>query len=61
MSDETETDAAFRARIINAYGMWGAFCTVVLESSGADLDDCGKHVGLIRLGRRRRPRRTRRA
>lgn len=44
-----ESDRDFRTRIINAYGMWGAFCSVVLESSGKALDDCAKHVGLTRL------------
>lgn len=48
-----ESDADFRVRIINAYGMWGAFCTVVLESHGRRLDDCGKHVGLTRLATER--------
>lgn len=44
----TETDESLRARIINAYGMWGAFCSEVLESSGHALDEIAKHVGLTR-------------
>lgn len=44
-----ESDEKFRVRIINAYGMWCAFCTEVLESSGKALDECGRHVGLERL------------
>ena len=45
----SESDRDFRRRIIDAYGMWGAFCTVVLESSGTALDEVGLHVGLLRL------------
>lgn len=43
-----EPDEEFRTRIIEKYGMWGAFCTEVLESSGKALDECGRHVGLER-------------
>jgi hypothetical protein len=53
MSEETqpvmETDEAFRTRIANKYGMWGAFLSVVMESKGKALDECGKHVELERL------------
>lgn len=45
-----EPDADFRARIINSYGMWGAFCSLVLEASGKRLDELGTHEGLVRLG-----------
>ena len=45
-----ETDEAFRTRIANAYGMWGAFLSHVMECSGKALDDAAKHVGLVRLG-----------
>ncbi len=43
-----ETDAELRARIADAYGTWGAFLSLVIESSGAALDDCAKHVKLER-------------
>lgn len=46
-----ETDGSLRTRIFNAYGMWGAFLTAVLESSGQHLDDCAKHTGLTRRRR----------
>lgn len=44
-----ESDADLRTRIANKYGMWGAFLSVVIESSGEALDDCAKHVGLERI------------
>lgn len=43
-----ETDASLRTRIAEAYGRWGAFLSVVMESSGAALDACAAHVGLER-------------
>jgi len=43
-----ETDEELRARIANAYGMWGAFLSIVIESSGEALDECAKHVDLRR-------------
>jgi hypothetical protein len=43
-----ETDRELRTRILNTYGMWGAFCTMVLESKGAALDACADYVGLRR-------------
>jgi hypothetical protein len=43
-----ETDKELRTRIANAYGMWGAFLSVVMESSGKALDDCAKHIKLER-------------
>lgn len=43
-----ETDEELRGRIMNAYGKWGAFGTVVIESSGAALDECAKYVKLER-------------
>lgn len=46
-----ETDDELRTRIANAYGMWGAFLTAVMESSGAALDDCAAHVNLKRAPR----------
>jgi hypothetical protein len=45
----TESDEDLRVRIINAYGMWGAFCTVVLESSGDVLDELAATVGVERI------------
>lgn len=45
-----ETDEQLRTRIAAAYGMWGAFLSHVIESSGQALDDCARHVGLRRLG-----------
>lgn len=48
MADSEESDESLRARIANKYGMWGAFLTVVIESSGEALDACAKHVGLTR-------------
>lgn len=48
-TDDIETDAELRTRIANAYGMWGAFLSVVIESHGTRLDECAKHVGLTRL------------
>jgi hypothetical protein len=45
----TESDEAFRTRIANKYGMWGAFLSVVMESKGKALDDCGQHLGLTRI------------
>jgi len=44
----TESDEDLRVRIINAYGMWGAFCTVVLESKGSTLDEMAEYVGIER-------------
>ena len=43
-----ESDESLRTRIANAYGRWGAFLSVVIESSGEALDECAKHVGLER-------------
>ncbi len=48
MPRRTETDAELRTRIANAYGRWGAFLSVVIESSGAALDECAAHVALER-------------
>lgn len=48
MSEQEESDEDLRARIINAYGMWGAFCTMVVESSGTALDAIAKFEGLER-------------
>jgi len=45
-----ETDEALRTRIAEAYGMWGAFLSHVIECSGEALDDAAKHVNLTRLG-----------
>ena len=45
---EIETDEELRKRIAVAYGMWGAFLSVVMESSGTALDECAAHVGLER-------------
>jgi hypothetical protein len=44
-----ESDEDLRTRIANKYGMWGAFLTEVIESSGEALDACAKHVGLERI------------
>lgn len=44
-----ESDRDYRARLINAYGMWGAFCTVILESSGGRLDEIGAELKCARL------------
>ena len=44
-----ETDENYRARIANTYGMWGAFLTEVIESSGTALDECGDSIGVKRL------------
>ena len=44
-----ESDEALRTRIANKYGMWGAFLSHVIESSGPALDECAKHVGLERI------------
>jgi hypothetical protein len=43
-----ETDESLRTRIANAYGMWGAFLSHVIECSGKRLDECAKHVGVER-------------
>lgn len=43
-----ETDGQLRMRILDAYGMWGAFASEVVESSGSALDDLAKQVGLVR-------------
>lgn len=45
---EPETDEALRLRIAEKYGMWGAFLSHVVESSGAALDECARFVGLKR-------------
>lgn len=44
-----EPDDQLRTRIANKYGMWGAFLSVVIESSGEALDECAKHVDLKRI------------
>ena len=44
-----ESDEDLRTRITNKYGMWGAFLTRVIESNGAALDACARHVGLERI------------
>lgn len=49
MRTRIETDAELRTRIANAYGMWGAFLSVVMESRGVRLDECAEHVKLQRL------------
>jgi len=46
-----ETDEEFRTRIANAYGMWGAFLSHVMECSGKALDEAAEHVKLTRLSR----------
>lgn len=38
-----------RTRIANKYGMWVAFLSHVIESSGAALDECAHQVGLERI------------
>lgn len=43
-----ETDEELRTRIANAYGTWGAFLSVVIESNGKDLEDCAAHLNLKR-------------
>ncbi len=45
---QLETDEELRVRIAEAYGMWGAFLSHVLESSVEALDECAKHVKLKR-------------
>lgn len=50
-----ETDDQLRTRIVNKYGMWGAFLSHVMESKGEALDECAKHVGLERLGLKKEP------
>lgn len=45
-----ESDAALRLRISDAYGKWGSFLSVVIESSGSALDDCAAHMNLKRYG-----------
>lgn len=44
-----ESDEDLRTRIANKYGMWGAFLSHVIESSGEALDECAKHVNLQRI------------
>ena len=44
-----EPDDQLRTRIANKYGMWGAFLTEVIESSGEALDKCAEHVDLKRI------------
>lgn len=46
----SESDESLRARVISAYGMWGAFCSLVLEASGEELDKMAEHVGVKREG-----------
>lgn len=48
--NKVESDEELRGRIAAAYGKWGAFLSVVIESSGAALDECAKSVGLDRKG-----------
>lgn len=43
-----ETDEELRARIADAYGMWGSFLSMVMESSGKALDDCAAQMKLER-------------
>jgi len=43
-----ESDESLRTRIANAYGMWGAFLSHVMECSGESLDKCARQVGLER-------------
>ena len=43
-----ESDEDLRRRIAEAYGMWGAFLSHVMECSGAALDEAARHVGLER-------------
>lgn len=40
-----ESDASFRVRILAAYTGWGALCTVIIESSGKNLDELAEYVG----------------
>jgi len=47
---QRESDESLRARIANAYGRWGAFLSVVMESHGEALDECARFVGLKREG-----------
>lgn len=49
MRQERETDEAFRTRIAEKYGMWGAYLSHVIECSGEALDEAAKHVKLTRL------------
>lgn len=44
-----ESDDSLRTRIANKYGMWGAFLSVVMESSGDALDDCASFLELKRI------------
>ncbi len=46
-----ETDDELRARIINTYGKWGAFCSLVLEADGVGLDELAEHIKLTPRGR----------
>jgi len=48
VKENVESDEELRGRIAEKYGRWGAFLTVVIESRGAALDECAKHVGLVR-------------
>lgn len=48
MSKRLETDEELRARCLEAYGMWGAFASIVLGARGATLDKCADHLKLAR-------------
>lgn len=45
-----ESDESLRVRAINAYGMWGALASVVLESRGRALDEIAAYLGVERKG-----------
>lgn len=45
-----ESDEDLRGRIAEKYGMWGAFLSTVIESSGPALDECAAYMGLTRRG-----------